>query len=200
MKLRPVHVIAWGAVLLLTATVCWAGKQFVMPPVQPAKTYSAHDEHANESATVAADAYDSADKARIFSVHYNDIGLLPVLLVVTNDGDQPISLADMKAELITSDRSKLLAAVPDDIYRRISHPHPSQGAAYPLPFPTKKCKRRDEWRDSRRNSELPICRQGRGAAQHAVGIFIFRRGWNFFAGKPGSSLHYGCSQRKRQPS
>lgn len=140
LKLRPGHIAVSCVALLLTATLCWAGKQFVMPPVQPAKTYAAHDEHTNESATVAADAYDSADKARIFSVHYKEIGMLPVLLVVTNDGDQPISLADMKAELVTADRSKLQPAVSDDIYRRIAHPHPSQGTAYPLPFPTKKVK------------------------------------------------------------
>ncbi len=111
-----------------------------MPQAQPAKTYAAHDEHTDESATVAADPYNTPEKARIFSVRYDEIGMLPILLVITNDGDQPISLAGMKAELIAGDRSKLLAAAPDDIYRRLAHPHASQTAGYPLPFPTKKVK------------------------------------------------------------
>jgi hypothetical protein len=109
-----------------------------MPAAHAAKTYPAHDDHAREAAAVGLDAYDSEDKARIFSVHFREIGMLPILLVVTNDGDQPISLADMKAELVTADRTKLVAAVPDDIYRRLSHP--STGSNYPLPFPTKKVK------------------------------------------------------------
>ena len=110
-----------------------------MPAVRPARTYLAHDEHTDEAATAAADPYNSAEKARIFSVNYSEIGMLPILLIITNDSDQPISLNGLKAELVTGDRTKLLAAVPDDIFRRIAHPHTS-GATYPLPFPTKKVK------------------------------------------------------------
>ena len=134
---RP-FILAAG--IFLAVTFCWAGKQFMMPPVQPAKTYPAHDEHTDEAATVAADPYDTAEKAHIFSVNYAEIGMLPVLLIVTNDGDQPVTLGDIKAELVTGDRTKLLAAVPDDIYRRLAHPHPSSTTTYPLPFPTKKIK------------------------------------------------------------
>lgn len=111
-----------------------------MPAVQPARTYPAHDEHTDEAATVAADAYDTPEKARIFSVNYRAIGMLPILLIITNDGDQPISLSGLKAELVTGDRIKLLTAVPDDIFRRIAHPHTSSATTYPLPFPTKKVK------------------------------------------------------------
>jgi hypothetical protein len=134
-----VRLLGAAAALLIAVTACWAAKQFIMPAVQPAKTYLAHDQHTDEAATVAADPYDNAEKARIFSVHYDEIGILPILLIITNDGDQPITLAGMKAELVTGDRSKLLATAPEDIYRRLSHPHPSAGS-YPLPFPTKKVK------------------------------------------------------------
>jgi hypothetical protein len=128
------------AVLALAVTACWAAKQFVMPAVQGAKTYPAHDEHSDEAATVAADPYIGADKTRIFSVNYAGIGMLPILLIVTNDGDKPVSLADMKVELITGDRTKLLTAVPDDIFRRLAHPHPSATTTYPIPIPTRKIK------------------------------------------------------------
>jgi len=128
------------AVLAIAVTVCWGAKQFVMPSVQPAKTYPAHDEHTDEATTVAADPYESTEKSRIFSVNYGEIGMLPMLLVITNDGDQPVTLAGIKVELVTGDRTKLLAAVPDDIFRRLAHPHPSSGTTYPVPFPTKKIK------------------------------------------------------------
>jgi hypothetical protein len=127
-----------SAVAVLSV-LCLAAKQFVMPAVQPAKTYPAHDEHSDESVSVGLDPYDLADKASIFAVHYREIGMLPILLVITNDSDQPISLSDMKAQLVTVDRTKLSPAVADDIFRRISHPN-TRGPSYPLPFPTKKVK------------------------------------------------------------
>jgi hypothetical protein len=128
--------IAAVSVLLLSSVVCVAGKHFVMPSAQPAKTYPAHDEHSSEGVTVALDPYDMADKASIFSVHYNDVGLMPIFLVITNDGDQPVSLSGMKAELVTIDRSKIPPATEDDIYRRIGKP-PGNVSQNPLPWPKK---------------------------------------------------------------
>jgi len=118
---------------------CPGAKQFVMPVAQSAKSYPARDEHSDEAVTLALDPYDMADKANIFSVRYNQLGMLPILLVVTNDGDQPVLLAGMKAELVTVDRAKLSPVTPDDIERRLSHPSASANR-YPLPFPTKRAK------------------------------------------------------------
>ena len=137
-KLRFVRAAAVAVVLISAAA--WAGKKsFVMPEAKPAVTYKAHDAHTNESVTVAVDPYDTADKANIFSIKYRELGFLPILLVITNDGDQTISLADMKAEFITGDRSKMTPADEDDIYRRVSHPSASASQS-PLPIPTKKVK------------------------------------------------------------
>jgi len=128
--------IAGVSVLLLSSMVCLAGKHFAMPSAQPAKTYPAHDEHLSEGVTVALDPYDMADKASIFSVHYSDAGLMPMFLVITNDGNQPVSLSGMKAELITVDRSKIPPATEEDIYRRIGKP-PGNISQNPLPWPKK---------------------------------------------------------------
>ncbi len=108
-----------------------------MPKPQPAKSYPAHDYHSDEQVSVGLDPYDMPAKANIFSVHYRDLGMLPVFMVITNDGDQPVALTDMHAEMVTADRAKLTPASPDDIYRRISKPH-AHTSSYPLPFPTKK--------------------------------------------------------------
>jgi hypothetical protein len=116
-----------------------AAKEFVMPQAQPAKTYPAHDEHPMERVAVAVDPYDLADKAKIFSVQYNEIGFLPMFVTVTNDGDQPVQLADMKAQLVTKSRAKISPAVEDDIARRLTRPSASTNR-YPIPFPTKKVK------------------------------------------------------------
>lgn len=131
----------WGGLLLVVAApaLVFAAKEFSMPKVQPAFSYPAHDHHANENVTVALDPYDSPGKANIFVVNYREHELLPVLLIITNDSDQPIQLADMKAELVTADRAKLTPDNEDDVLRRISHPSAS-GTHYPVPFPTRKVK------------------------------------------------------------
>jgi hypothetical protein len=123
-------------VLLLSSMVCLAGKHFVMPAAQPAKSYPAHDEHSTEAVTLGLDPYDMADKASIFSVHYSDEGLMPIFVVITNDGDQPVALAGMKAELVTVNRTKIPPATQDDIYRRISRPTGTV-SPNPLPWPKK---------------------------------------------------------------
>src|SRR5205807_8423649 len=114
-------------------------KEFSMPKAQPAFSFPAHDHHSNENVTVAVDPYDTPAKEGIFVVKYREHELLPLLLIITNDSDDPIQLADMKAELVTSDHTKLTPDSEDDIVRRISHPNAS-GTRYPIPFPTKKAK------------------------------------------------------------
>ncbi len=125
--------------ILVFSIFCLAAKDFVMPTAQPAKTYPAHDQHTDEGLTVALDPYDAPEKTNIFSVPYREIGMLPILLIVTNDGNQPVSLVGMKPELVTADRVKLSPAGPDDIERRLSHPSAS-ATRNPLPFPTKRVK------------------------------------------------------------
>src|SRR5689334_3637417 len=125
--------------LASVATVCLAAKEFVRPVAKPAKTYPAHDAHDSEGVTVAIDPYDKAEKLQIFTVDWLERGYLPVFVVVTNDGDQPISLPDIKAQLVTANRSKLNAATTDDLYRRLSNPQRATIPS-PLPIPTKKVK------------------------------------------------------------
>jgi len=131
----------WAALALVLAVplLCLAAKEFSMPKTQPAFSYAAHDHHAEENVTVGLDPYDDATKAKIFTINYHDNDLLPILVVITNDSDQPIQLSDMNAELVTGDRTKLSPATEDDILRRITHPRAS-GARLPVPFPTKRVK------------------------------------------------------------
>ena len=129
--------LAAFAVLLLASVVCVAGKHFVMPVPKSAKSYPAHDEHPSEAVTLALDPYDMADKASIFSGHYSESGFVPIFVVLTNDGDQPISLAGMKAQLTTVDRTKMSPATEDDIYRRFTRPPSGSVSPSPLPWPRK---------------------------------------------------------------
>lgn len=110
-----------------------------MPKTQPAAAYPAHDYHSNEKVTVGLDPYNTQEKTKIFVVNYRELDLLPVLMVITNDSDSPISLTDIKAQLVTGEGTKLSPATEDDVYRRVSHPNAS-GARVPLPFPTRRVK------------------------------------------------------------
>ena len=119
--------------------ICLAAKDFVRPTARPAKTYPAHDYHADDKVAIAADPYDTADKEKTFSVNFHEHGFLPIFFIVTNDGDQPISIANMDVKLITANRSKLTPASPEDIYRRLTNPRANTNQI-PLPIPQKKVK------------------------------------------------------------
>ena len=131
-------LVVLGAVAAFA--VCLAAKDFVKPAAQPAKTYPAHDDHIDEKVAIAADPYDTADKAKIFSVNFHEHGFLPVFFIVTNDGDRPISIANMQVTLTTANRDKLTPDSPEDIYRRLTNPRANTGPPLPLPIPHKDVK------------------------------------------------------------
>src|SRR5271166_980171 len=118
------------ALVAFSSGVLWASKEFVAPKAANANTYPSKDAHPNEKVTVAIDVYNTAPKDDIFITHYNEEGILPVLLIVTNDGDQPITLKDMRAQLVTGRRTKLEALEVDDVFRRVAH---IQGSSNPRP-------------------------------------------------------------------
>ena len=129
------------ALVFLCALGAMAGKELVMPAAQPARTYPAHDDHTMDKVAIAVDPYDVENKASIFSVNFRNYGYLPIFFVITNDGDQPVSLISMKAQLNTKDRSKLYPATMDDLLRRLSHPtRNDRPNPLPIPLPKKEVK------------------------------------------------------------
>ena len=160
-------------VIGLFSLLAWAaGKNFVMPQAKPAVTYPAHDAHNDEKVIIALDPYDTSDKANIFNVKYNEAGFMPIFFVITNDGDEPISLNGMKAQLVTHDRTKISPADEDDLYRRLAHPTQST-SPIPLPYPRTKIKGR---LDSKTQDEL----QNSRFAARAVEPHSTQSGFLFF--------------------
>jgi hypothetical protein len=167
---------ALAAGILFTANLAAKDeKSFVMPKAADAKNYPAHDTSEKEKVTVAADPYDLLDKTqRVFRIKYREAGLLPVLLIITNDAGQPVALTDMQVELVTRKRVRIAPATEDDIYRRIARPPLSgdQPSANPLPFPRKV-------RRSLKNEDVQEVQDSRFAAKavegHATqaGFFFF---------------------------
>lgn len=122
--------------LSLFLPVVLASKNFVKPEAKTAINYPAHDFHRDEKVSIAADPYDTAAKSKIFSIDFSQRGLLPVFFIVTNDGDQPVSIANMEVTLITANHSKLTPLGTDDLYRHLSNPQ-AQTRPNPIPLPRK---------------------------------------------------------------
>lgn len=104
------------------------------PLVAPASSFPAVDIHDQEKVTIAAEPYESREKAYFFRVDYLKYGFMPIRLIVTNDGDRPISLKDARIHFITAAGDRIPAAEPEDIERaatRDSH----AGKTIPLPAP-----------------------------------------------------------------
>ena len=123
---------------LVAVPPLWAFKDFVMPHAENAATYPSKDAHTDEKITIAADLYNTAPKDDIFSTHYVQEGILPVFLVITNDGNKPISVTKLQAQLVTANRSKLEGLGVEDVMRRVGRVNASStnpGRVSPIPLP-----------------------------------------------------------------
>jgi hypothetical protein len=111
-------------------------KGYAPPKLVSATEYPAHDEHAAEKVTVAADPYDTrAKQDEAFSVAFRSVGFMPILVVITNDSDQPITLSDMHVELVAPHRLKIVPAEEADIRRRMERRPQTAPSPFPFPLP-----------------------------------------------------------------
>jgi hypothetical protein len=104
------------------------------PPVQPATSFAAVEVHDEEKVAVAAEPYDTKEKASIFRVDYLSHGVMPVRLIVTNNGNRPISLRDARILFLTAGGDKIQAAEPEDVERLMTRKE-REGAKVPMPGP-----------------------------------------------------------------
>jgi hypothetical protein len=104
------------------------------PPVQPATTFAAVEVHDDEKVAIAVEPYDTREKEAIFRVDYLSHGVMPVRIIVTNNGDRPISLRDARIHFYTAAGDKIPAAEPEDVERLMTRKE-RQGSKIPLPGP-----------------------------------------------------------------
>lgn len=105
-----------------------------VPPVQPATSFAAVEVHDKEQVAIAAEPYDTKEKESIFRVDYLSHGVMPVRLVVTNNGDKPISLRDARILFQTSTGERIQAAEPEDVERLMTRKE-REGGKVPMPGP-----------------------------------------------------------------
>jgi hypothetical protein len=121
-------------VLLIGLALPAAATDHTPPPVQPATTFADVEVHDNEKVAVAAEPYDTKSKESIFRIDYLSHGVMPVRLIVTNNGDKPISLRDARILFMTAAGDKIQAAEPEDVERLMSQKE-RQGSKIPMPGP-----------------------------------------------------------------
>jgi hypothetical protein len=109
------------------------------PAVQPATTFAAVEVHADEKVAIAAEPYDTKEKESIFRVDYLSHGVMPVRLIITNQGDKPISLRDARILFQTAAGDRIQAAEPDDVERLMTRKE-REGKSIPMPGPIPKIK------------------------------------------------------------
>ena len=179
------------SVALLT-TLLFGEKHFNPPPAAHASTYALHEAHTDEKVTIAVDPCDTPEKTGVFKVNYRGFGFYPVRLMISNDGDKPLMLQDLKIEYITARRDKLAPATDADIYRRLVRPSKADNSkpGMRLPFPVGKKKEplgkevREEY-ESAQFLTVPVTPH----ATNSGYLFFDMEGTGMEAPEPGAHLY-----------
>jgi hypothetical protein len=120
--------------LVIGIAVTAGASNHAAPPVQPATTYPAVEVHDKEHVAIAVEPYDTKEKESIFRVDYLGHGIMPIRLIVTNNGNKPISLKDARILFYTAGGDRIQAADPEDVERLMTRAD-REGKKIPLPGP-----------------------------------------------------------------
>jgi hypothetical protein len=128
-----------SAAIIVAALLCLparAAGHRSAPPPKPAAGYPANDAHPDERVTIAAEPCDDPKLCSFFRLPYIEHGLLPIRVIVTNDGDRALQLDQARFQFFSAANDKLPAATEDEIDRRLFTFHSTKPINIPLdPFP-----------------------------------------------------------------
>ena len=128
------NVLRTLPVLVIGLAVAAGASNHTVPAIQPATTFPAVEVHDKEQVAIAVEPYDTKEKESIFRVDYLGHGIMPVRLIVTNNGDKPISLRDARILFYTAGGDRIQAAEPEDVERLMTRTE-REGKKIPLPAP-----------------------------------------------------------------
>jgi hypothetical protein len=110
------------------------GSDHPLPPPEDATKYADVDTHPDEHLSIAAEPFDTKEKMKYFRVDYLKNYFMPIRIIVTNNGDKPVSLEQARIDFITSKGDRIAAAEPADVERRMTHVN-NTGRSVPMPPP-----------------------------------------------------------------
>ena len=115
----PRHLAAALTICFVAAVPSAFAAKKEAPPALAATAYPAHETHEKEHVTIAAEPFDTRAKGGFFRNDYAGHSILPVRLVIQNDSDAPLDLNQARMQFIAGDGTKLPAATPDELNRRL---------------------------------------------------------------------------------
>lgn len=118
--------------LLLLLAVPAIANNHAPPPVQPAASFAAVEVHEDEKVAIAAEPFDTREKEAIFRGDYIGHGVMPIRVIVTNNGDRPISLLEARITFITAAGNSVQVAGPADVQRLMNGKEHEGGETPPL--------------------------------------------------------------------
>src|ERR1700751_4466785 len=127
-------VVCTLPLLIISTAIAAGASNHAAPAVQPATTYPAVEVHDNEHVAIAVEPYDTREKESIFRVDYLSHGIMPVRLIITNNGDKPISLKDARILFYTAGGDRINSAEPEDVQRLMTRTE-REGKKIPMPGP-----------------------------------------------------------------
>lgn len=124
---RTARLLPWFCLVLAAAPLLASD----LPPVKDATSYPDVDLHSREHVAIAAEPFDTKEKCKVFRVDYLKYNFLPIRIIVTNLGDEPISLRDARIDFISAAGDRISAAEPEDVDRRTGSQY-SRPASIPI--------------------------------------------------------------------
>jgi hypothetical protein len=114
-----------------------AGYKSIKVKAEPAKTYPFHQQQG--AITIAADPYETKEKIKTaFDLkELEQMGIVPVHIIISNDGEDPIVISGQDINLLDSNNRSFESMPVDEVVRAIVYkesPRTSRNPS-PIPFP-----------------------------------------------------------------
>jgi hypothetical protein len=116
----------------------WADYKSPKVKVEPAQTYPFHQQQG--TVTIAADPYETREKIKTaFDLKELDqVGIVPVHVIITNDGEDTIAVSGKDINLLDSNNRSFEAIPVDEIIRAVVYkgtPRVNRPPSSPIPLP-----------------------------------------------------------------
>ncbi len=158
--------------LLLSISAAFAADKPVPFKAPPAKEFAQHQ--SNGKVTIGVDPYMMGDKVKVAfgKLEPYTYGVLPVLVVIQNDGDTAIKLDGVKAEYVGPNRDRVYATPAKEVRYLQGPDRPKVITGPGKPQVLKKKNPLDEWEIEGRAFSAQMLPPG----QSASGFFYFNTG------------------------
>ncbi|MCC7152977.1 MAG: hypothetical protein IT161_00300 [Bryobacterales bacterium] len=131
--MRNKLAIVFLSIAAATAAVAQSKETAFKPG--PAASYPSHQTMGKVKFAAVKYESDAETRAAFGKVNPNEYGILPVFLIIQNDGDQNLLLDRMDVKLQAPDRSQVDPTPAQDLPYVISPKAPGTGPKYPSPIP-----------------------------------------------------------------